>query len=204
MYRIGEPAVIRILNAGLMHHSLHLHANHFYVTCINNTVSANPLWLDVFHVPPMRTVDYVVPFMRPPDIPNRRGIGRADAGLVTLSGGRTWPPTQELAEHFPPLGTMRQSLDGLGQVDIAVSQSPLCYPMHDHSEPSQVAQGGNYNCGMISGLVFLGDRNTPGQLNFPQDHEFEMMLAMGGSVHGTSPPNDSETTVPPTGGHDHG
>ena len=40
--------------------------------------------------------------------------------------------------------------------------SPVCFPMHDHSEPSQVAQGGNYNCGLISGIDFIGDRNTPG------------------------------------------
>ena len=43
--------------------------------------------------------------------------------------------------------------------------SPVCFPMHDHSEPSQVAQGGNYNCGLISGIVFTGDRKggRPGQ-----------------------------------------
>ena len=45
--------------------------------------------------------------------------------------------------------------------------------MHDHSEPSQVANGGNYNCGLISGIVFTGDRKgaRPGQaakvLTFP-------------------------------------
>jgi hypothetical protein len=37
--------------------------------------------------------------------------------------------------------------------------------MHDHAEPSQVANGGNYNCGMISGINFTGDRKgaRPGQ-----------------------------------------
>jgi hypothetical protein len=39
--------------------------------------------------------------------------------------------------------------------------------MHDHSEPSQTAQGGNYNMGLISGINFIGDRNTPGAMNFP-------------------------------------
>jgi hypothetical protein len=47
-------------------------------------------------------------------------------------------------------------------VNLAVRMSPLCYPMHDHTEPSQTAHGGNYNCGLISGINFIGDRNTPG------------------------------------------
>lgn len=197
MYRIGEPTLVRILNAGLMDHSMHLHANHFFVTCINNRVCRNPLWLDVFHLPPMRTMDYTIPCMRPPDIPNVRGIGRPDPGLTTLTGGLTWPPLQEFDQFFPAEGTMRTSYDGVGEVDIAVRQSPLCYPMHDHSEPSQVAQGGNYNCGLMAGIYFIGDRNTPGQMDFPLDAEFEAMLSSGGSINGTCGPADNEPVVPP-------
>ena len=33
--------------------------------------------------------------------------------------------------------------------------------MHDHSEPSQTAQGGNYNCGMISGMNAYGRPEHP-------------------------------------------
>ena len=51
--------------------------------------------------------------------------------------------------------------DKAGNVDISVRLSPICYPMHDHTEPSQSAQGGNYGLGMMSGLHFIGDRNTP-------------------------------------------
>ena len=47
--------------------------------------------------------------------------------------------------------------DGVTLIDCAVRLSPICFPMHDHSEASQVAQGGNYNCGMISGILFTGD-----------------------------------------------
>ncbi|HSC71251.1 MAG TPA: multicopper oxidase domain-containing protein, partial [Candidatus Methylomirabilis sp.] len=187
MLRVGEPCLIRILNAGLMTHSMHLHANHFFVTAVNNEVQENPLWLDVFNVFPMDHVDYVIPFMRPPDIPNVRGIGRADAGIpVPGSLSSTWPPVQEFGFEFPKKGTMAQSfLDPNVQVDIGQSQSPLCYPMHDHSEPSQVAQGGNYNCGLIAGVYFIGDRN--GMMNFPLDHDFEMMLRGGGSTSATGP-----------------
>jgi hypothetical protein len=36
--------------------------------------------------------------------------------------------------------------------------------MHDHSEASQTAEGGNYNCGLISGVTFTGDRNIKAQM----------------------------------------
>lgn len=185
MHRVGEPCIIRLLNAGLMTHSMHLHANHFFVTGVNNEAQENPLWLDVFNLHPMDTVDYTIPYMRPPDIPNQRGIGRADAGLLTQFGAPSWPPVEEFDRHYPPIGTMVTDWMGMGQVDIAQRQSPLCYPMHDHSEPSQTAQGGNYNCGLISGIYFMGDRN--GMMNFPVDQEFQHMLAYGRHIGETGP-----------------
>jgi hypothetical protein len=136
---------------------MHVHANHFYVTYVNGVVMENPIWLDVFNVFPMSVVDYTVPYLRPHDIPNVRGIGRADLGLPagSLPGGRTWPPNEELNMVIPA-------------APLPVQLSPLCYPMHDHSEPSQTSQGGNYNMGLISGLNFIGDRSTPGAMNFPR------------------------------------
>ncbi len=162
--RVGEPCVVHILNAGLWTHSMHLHANHFYVTSVNGVVQANPLWLDVFQAAPLDLVDYVIPFVRPPDVPNVRGIGLLDAPLTSLANplivGSTphpvWPPTEELNMSIPPVGTTQ------GGIDISVQLSPLCYPMHDHSEPSQTAQGGNYNLGLIAGMNITGDRTTPG------------------------------------------
>jgi len=153
--RVGEPVIIRVLNAGLWTHSMHIHANHVYVIARNGRVSANPIWVDTFNALPLETFDWLVPYMRPPDIPNARGIGMPDQGLPTAAG-RTWPPTEELGTFIPPVGTRR------GGLPIHVQQSPLCFPMHDHSEPSQTAQGGNYNMGLISGLNFTGDRTTPG------------------------------------------
>ena len=181
-HRVGEPTVVRILNAGLMVHSMHLHANHFYVTAIDNTPQENPLWIDVHSLHPMEHLDYVVPFMRPPDVPNVRGIGRADTGLATLGGlTRTWPPVEEMDLFFPPQGSV--SNDGK---DLAMRQSPLCYPMHDHSEPSQTAAGGSYNCGLMAGMYFIGDRSE--MMNFPMEHEFEMMLNFGNQVGETGRP----------------
>lgn len=67
---------------------------------------------------------------------------------------------------MPAQGTLADPLNP-NSVDISVQLSPLCYPMHDHSEPSQTAQGGNYNLGMISGMNFTGDRNVLDVLGRP-------------------------------------
>jgi hypothetical protein len=163
--RVGEPVLIRLLNAGLWTHSMHIHANHVYVTSINGVVQENPFWVDVFTLNPMDVVDWLNPYMRPPDVPNARGIGRADAPQIspgsTAGPHPVWPPIEEYNIRLPGAGTVA------GTVAIDAQLSPLCYPMHDHSEPSQSSQGGNYNMGLISGMNVTGDRNTPGAMDFP-------------------------------------
>ena len=187
MGRVGEPVVIHILSAGLWTHSMHLHANHFYVTSSNGVVSANPIWVDVYTVKPMDRIDYTIPYMRPPDTGNVRGIGYPDAPLVGITSGQpTWPPVEEFDVYMPAIGeTLALIPPPTNQagvpIDLAQRQSPLCYPMHDHSEPSQTAQGGNYNCGLIAGIYFVGDRNAQSQglgnhMNFPMDADFAMMF----------------------------
>lgn len=124
----------------------------------------NPIWLDTFTAKPLEVIDWAVPFIRPPDIPNERGIGYADKPLMSIANpeipGSTphpvWPPTEEMNTFLPEIGTKT------GNFDISYRLSPLCYPMHDHLETSQSAQGGNYGLGMMSGIEFIGDRNTPG------------------------------------------
>ena len=147
-----------------------LHANHYYVIGVNGVVQENPILVDTFTVNPLDIVEWAVPYTRPPDIPNERGIGLADKPLMSIVNpaipGSTphevWPPTEELNSYYPKVGTKA------GNVDISVRLSPICYPMHDHTEPSQSAQGGNYGLGMMSGIHFIGDRNTPGGCdNFP-------------------------------------
>lgn len=188
--RVGEPVVIHILNAGLWTHAMHLHANHFYITCVNGEVSANPLWVDVYNVYPMDRVDYTVPFMRPPDVPNIRGIGLPDPPLVSpITGQPVWPPVQEMDMHIPAVGTI--SLTG---VPLEQRLSPLCYPMHDHSEPSQSAQGGNYNMGMISGMYIIGDRNT--MRDFPMEPDFTMMFRNVRGISETGPAPGPEPNPP--------
>lgn len=215
--RVGEPCLIRVLNAGMWTHSMHLHANHFYVLAVNNKFSYQPqilpgqrdnhIWADTFTAGPLDCWDWLVPYMRPPDIPNVRGIGLPDRPLasdaapvgfgdgangLTPRARRTWPPVQEVHMNIPPIGTVA----GDGR-PLHVPLSPVCYPMHDHSEPSQSAQGGNYNMGLIAGINFIGDRtidingrhntNPNTVLTFPHSPEVRTAHTTGASA-GPRPP----------------
>ena len=126
--RIGQPLLVRILNAGLFTHSLHLHANHFYLTAVNNAVQENVFDIDSIHLFPEDRMDWLVPFIRPPDIPGDQAI---------------------------PLRTLIP--EELALILGDVPQSPLGYPMHCHMEPSQTAAGGNYPQGNVAHVDFLGD-----------------------------------------------
>ncbi len=199
MGRVGEPFVVRVLNAGLMTHSMHLHCNHYYVISVDGVVQGDPegnaadratllnpgiIWVDTFTLNPpgynSSRYDLVIPFMRSPDVPNEKGIGRAgsgDAALLTINGHPTWPPIEEFDVYMPPLGTMGLStVDGVTPVSLAQRESPLCFPMHDHSEPSQSTQGGNYNTALISGMYIIGDRN----IELPRYHIEDLAAAPGG------------------------
>lgn len=186
--RVGEPVVIHVLNAGLWTHSLHLHANHFYITSVNDEVQRNPVWLDVRTIKPLDRVDLVVPFTRPPDVPNVRGIGMPDMPLISLSGTPVWPPVEEFNLFVPAPGEVTAlAEDGVTEIDLATRMSPLCYPMHDHSEPTQTAQGGNYNMGLMSGMFIIGDRNTPGHMDFPIEDHMQVIFGDIRGVRGTEP-----------------
>lgn len=184
--RVGEPVVVHILNAGLWMHSMHLHANHFYVTSINGVVQENPLWVDVYNIHPMDRTDYTVPFMRPPDVGTETAIGLPGTPLLSERGTPVWPPVEELDTFIPAPGEITATDINGNTIDLEQRMSPLCYPMHDHSEPSQTSQGGNYNCGLISGMYITGDRNTPGHMDFPMEEDFLVMYHNVRGVSGTN------------------
>ena len=240
-HRVGEPCIIRVLNAGLWTHSMHIHANHVYVLAVDNVFNQFPelnpgvvsgildnnIWVDTYTARPLSTYDWAVPYMKPPDVPNTTGNARADLhaplpvnpapvksfGVVvkpdgTLKAGNTppgvttWPPIQELNMAIPKVGTKA------GKIPIHVPLSPLCFPMHDHSEPSQSSQGGNYNTGLIAGINFTGDRNLgPANplFNFPNVPVTYLDPTFGAayneaSVSGTDPdvsPQPPAGPVPP-------
>jgi hypothetical protein len=126
--------LVRILNSGLFTHSDHIHANHVYVTALNNEVQDNVVFIDSFAIKPLDRVDWLVPFIRPPDIAGDEAI-----------------PLRNLIPN--ELGLTIKGPNG----SPGVQQSPLGFPMHCHMETSQTAAGGNYPQGTITHFDFLGD-----------------------------------------------
>ena len=141
---VGEPHIIRLLNTGLANHSPHLHANHFYVISVNNQVGGggpyfgntagddNILFLDSVTLGPEDRIDWVIPFIRPPDIPRVLG-----------NDGLLLPLAQLAAEELA--------------LTLITPQNPMSWPMHSHMELDQTAAGGNYPQGTISGWELTGE-----------------------------------------------
>lgn len=82
---IGEPFLLRCLNAGLAWHSPHIHGNHVFEVGLNygrlgnpSTPVANVMEIDTWAMSPGAIGDYLLPFRKPPDIPPQK-----------------WPPVQE-------------------------------------------------------------------------------------------------------------
>lgn len=64
----GEPALIRIMNAGGMVHSPHFHANHVEICSVNRTnYSSNRKHKDIVSMFPRDCRDVIFPFKQPPD-----------------------------------------------------------------------------------------------------------------------------------------
>jgi hypothetical protein len=132
--RIGQPHVIRMMNAGMAAESPHIHGNHVYVLARDNVgtwdyvIWDNLRFIDTYTCESGSVMDWLLPFRRPPDIPGDEHIPLRD--LI---------PTE------------------LSLVLGGVGQSPLAYPMHGHNEQSQSAAGGNYPQGLVTGWEITGD-----------------------------------------------
>lgn len=132
--RIGQPHVIRLMNAGLCWHSPHQHGNAFYVLARvgadleRQAIERNVAQMDTVTLRPLERMDWLHPFVRPADIP----------------GDPRLPLRQTLARE-------------LSMVVGGVPQSPLRYPMHCHMEMSQTAGGGNYPQGAVTHWELTGD-----------------------------------------------
>jgi len=66
---VGQPALIRSMNAGLSWHSPHTHFNHCYRLAVNGVVQRDLWLLDTWSLGPLDRVDMLMPFIQPPDIP---------------------------------------------------------------------------------------------------------------------------------------
>ncbi len=79
--KVGQPGLLRVLNAGVAVHSAHIHGNHVFLLAENGITLDNVLCVDTWSMPPGSAKDILLPFSRPPDIPPK-----------------AWPPK---AESFP-------------------------------------------------------------------------------------------------------
>lgn len=131
--RIGQPHLIRIMDAGMSADSPHIHGNHVYLLSRRSAAGElhlqdNVFLVDTFTDEVSQCMDWLLPFIRPPDIPGDERI-----------------PLRELLKEELAL-----TLGG-------VSQSPITFPMHGHNEQSQSAAGGNYPQGLVTGWAITGD-----------------------------------------------
>ncbi len=136
---VGQPLLIRNVNAGLNWHSPHIHGNHVFELAGtsgspseglaspqdptprsssrgNVLLRQNLVSRDVWTMAPLDRKDMLLPYERPPDIPDH------------IRWPQAYPPQQETVQTF----------------------APLRYVMHDHTEVSLTAGGGNYPQGLMA------------------------------------------------------
>jgi FtsP/CotA-like multicopper oxidase with cupredoxin domain len=65
--KVGHPALIRIVNAGLSIHSPHIHGNHVYVLANNDELAQPIMWKDTLLIKPEERRDCYLPFNVPPN-----------------------------------------------------------------------------------------------------------------------------------------
>jgi len=127
--RVGQPHLVRIVNTGMAAHSLHIHGNHVFLCAVDGAPASNVRFVDTWRVGPLGRADWLLPFIRPPDV--------------------CGPEARPLRE------VMREELSYRDPYGIA--QCPIEYPMHCHMEPSQTATGGNYPGGLVTHWAITGD-----------------------------------------------
>lgn len=77
---VGQPCLIRNLNAGMMIHSPHIHGNHVYLlTGKDGSVLDDLVMLDTWTIAPLQREDVLLPYIKPPDIPGASWV-RFEAG----------------------------------------------------------------------------------------------------------------------------
>jgi Multicopper oxidase len=159
---IGEPTLLRVLNAGLCHHSTHIHGNHVMVLAhsyLHDSIASPGLF------PPQASHRRVAfpgvqqhagdpPLALPGEpIPHEQ--------LWELDVWPSWPmqirdvllpleipPDMPNTEAFFPIN---------GGPSTAQEPFPLRYVMHCHTEMSTTAAGGNYPQGLVTHWEIAGN-----------------------------------------------
>lgn len=120
---VGQPTLIRTLNAGLVTHSPHIHGNHIFELSGNSGSGAvivrdNLFERDVWTLAPLQRKDVLLPFEKPPDIPAAvwppseepfpmRFVMHCHTEMSQTAGGGNYP--QGLVTHFEITGPLRSA-----------------------------------------------------------------------------------------------
>jgi len=91
---IGEPALIRIVNAGVAMHGPHFHGNHVFPLLHNAAIPDVIMWKDTLKVMPADRVDVFLPFAIPPNAVHYPPPADGSAFLRQLHGREMegkWP-----------------------------------------------------------------------------------------------------------------
>jgi FtsP/CotA-like multicopper oxidase with cupredoxin domain len=83
---VGNPALVRIVNAGLAMHGPHFHGNHVYPLLHNAEVPRVIMWKDTIRVMPEERIDVLIPFAIPPNAVHFPPLPEGDAFLEELHG----------------------------------------------------------------------------------------------------------------------
>ena len=70
----GQPCLLRTMNAGVANHAVHVHGNHCFELAESqqdglNHISSNIYEHDTWFLRPLQRIDTLLPFEKPPDIP---------------------------------------------------------------------------------------------------------------------------------------
>jgi len=89
--KVGETALVRIINAGQFTNSLHFHANHIKVLTVNGVRQTPIKELDVISIPPKGTADVLYDLIQPGYYPMHNHIAQMETsngaylnGIVTM------------------------------------------------------------------------------------------------------------------------
>ena len=89
--KVGDTALVRIVNPGQFSYSLHFHMNHFDLLTVNGTRQSSPYTkLDVVNIPPLGTADLLLYLDKVGDYPMHVHTAQMEtANGVYLNGAVT-------------------------------------------------------------------------------------------------------------------
>jgi hypothetical protein len=167
---VGQPCLIRTMNAGMMTHSPHIHGNHVYEVAENGQVLDNCFFVDTWTVAPLGRKDVLLPVIKPPDLPGP-SWARFEAG----TSDELFPLLYPMHDHneisnTAAGGNYPQGLATHWQIDG---------PVDPHQEVLQIDVA---EIRVRTGQLLLAGRSSGAALRDPADSE--LMIHAGADATG--------------------